>query len=70
MSSFTLRCCNHPPHFIMDYEIGTSYRVCLDCSKMRHFARGIKTKKEIGSVAKLGQSQVNTNVLTEASDTC
>ena len=45
MSAISLRCCEIIPSFEIEYEIGTTYMVCMDCSEKKHFARGIKSKK-------------------------
>ena len=43
------QCCKNFPSFEIEYEIGTIYMVCKDCSEKKHFARGIKLKKSIDS---------------------
>ncbi len=70
MSTIQLPCCENLPVYEIDYSIGSTYLVCDCCFTKPHFQRGIKLKKEIGSVSKLGQSQMNTRALTEVSDTC
>ena len=45
--SVQLRCCDALPVFEIEYDVGTTYLVCHSCSELKHFARGIKTKKEI-----------------------
>ena len=70
MSVIHLQCCENQSIFEIEYSIGTTYFVCDHCLEKPHFQRGIKNKKEIGRVAKPSQSQVNTNTLTEMSDTC
>ena len=42
-----LRCCEHESAFEIEYEIGTTYLVCQHCSELKHFARGINSKKDI-----------------------
>ena len=48
--SIQLRCCEKSPAYEIEYEIGTVYLVCNICSKQKHFARSIRSKKEIDSV--------------------
>ena len=45
--SVQLRCCGNIPILEIEYEIGTVYLVCDECSKQKHFARSIKSKKKI-----------------------
>ena len=42
-----LRCCKNSPVFEIEYEIGTVYHVCPQCFGMKHFSRGIKSKKSL-----------------------
>ena len=55
-----LRCGEHIPAFEIEYEIGTTYIVCSDCAELKHFARGIKNKKEIGSTLRGESTLENT----------
>ena len=47
MSIINLQCCENTSSFQIEYEIGTTYLVCQDCSEKKHFARGIKSKKPL-----------------------
>ena len=49
MSTIQLRCCDNNPVFEIEYQIGSTYQVCQDCLKMKHFARGIKSKNKLAS---------------------
>ena len=45
--SVQLRCCGNLPVLEIEYEIGTVYLVCDSCSRQKHFARSIKSKRKI-----------------------
>ena len=49
MSTIHLQCCKTSPSFEIEYEIGTTYLVCPECFKLKHFSRGIKSKKDVGN---------------------
>jgi len=44
-----LQCCENNPLFEIQYIVGTTYLVCQYCSELKHFARGIKSKKDVGN---------------------
>lgn len=48
------------PVIEIEYEIGTTYKVCLDCIEKPYFARGIKSKKEIENTSTQTQSRQKT----------
>ena len=56
-----LRCCENPPIFDIDYKIGTRYLVCLECFEMKHFSRGIKSKKDVGNSLTTQPTSKNTS---------
>ena len=59
--SAKLHCCYEDPIFEIDYEIGTTYLVCQYCSELKHFARGIKSKKDVGNSLKTQPTPKNTS---------
>jgi len=61
MSSIYLRCCENKSLFEIEYEIGTTYLVCSKCFEMKHFARGIKSKTDVGNSLTTQPTSKNTS---------
>ena len=47
MVELILRCCNGIPKFLVEYKIGSKYKVCNSCIVLNFWSRGIKKREEI-----------------------
>ncbi len=62
-----LECGHEKISYEIQYIIGTTYDVCSDCLALPHFARGIRSKKEIEKAITQTQSKKKTIRLVEES---